>query len=235
MYDKKINNILKQTETLLKSRSEITDIQKSLKIKLVSLKEYFSVEYGIIINDLTKIIEEISKSSNETKIQELDEDSPAGKHVLFRNDEIFNLTRIGTKDWEMYTLADPMILNNIYKLRISKFNRCRNGFAINVGVSLRKLHKFLDGGISQTYGYLVKNGQKYNKGTLEYSQPAVEGDVIGVSLSEGEDDKYNLEIYKNGENLGIAYTLEKTDYYFYYGLCNNTEIEISDCYNHYYN
>jgi len=234
MYETKLNKVSETTQFLLKNQLEIKNNQKNMKVNLLSLKDFFSSEFGNIINDLSRIIESVEKTTKTNKSEEDDDESPAGKHEIFKNDEIFNITRDGTNAWELYTLADPMILNQIYKLRIKSFKSCTNSYAINVGVSVRKLFKFYDSGISQTYGYLVKNGKKWG-GCTNYSEPAEEGDIIGVSISEGDNDKYNLEIFKNGINLGVAFKLDKKDYYFFYGLCENTSIEISDCYNHYNN
>jgi len=233
MYELKLKNLKETTQTLIKNQSKIVNNQKTIKDNLLSLKDYFSSEFGIIINVISRIIESVDNNIN-NKIEEDDEQSPAGKYGIFKNDEIFTITRVGTRDWELYTLADPMILNQIYKLRIKSFKGCTNSYAINVGVSVRKLFNFYDSQITQSYGYLVKNGKKWS-GCSDYSEPAEEGDIIGVSISEGDNNKYNLEIYKNGINLGVAFNLDKKDYYFYYALCFNTSIEISECYNHYSN
>ena len=84
-------------------------------------------------------------------------------------------------------------------------------------------------------GFIAKPGQFYNcnLGAVDFALPAYEGDIIGISLKEGEDDNYAVEVFKNRKSLGILCQLPKKDYFFFIGLSENTEYEVSDCYPHY--
>ena len=126
-----------------------------------------------------------------------------------------------------------MILDHIYKLKATKFMDSSNSYAISVGVSDKLYSQDVDSGIGSTWGYLLKNGNAFRQVGKSYSGPALEGDIIGVLLKDSDENNFALEILRNDVNLGVMYVLPKTDYYFCYGLCERTEIQISDCYPHY--
>jgi len=247
-YEHKINLINKEYSILLNNQKDILLEIKTTNEDFKSLRDIFSTEFQQVIKNLTLIIESVSnlntnkskEKENENEYEninkELEEESPASKKIMYYNDEVFNIRRVGTSTWDMYSLAEPMLINIIYKIKVVKFKDSSNNYAIAVGLSERKLFKFHDPYLDKTYNYLVKNGKKYSEKGKEESISnggAEEGDIIGVSLLEGEDDNnYNMELFKNGESLGIAYSVPKMNYYFYYGIVDNTIIEISDCYNH---
>jgi len=226
---------------------ELQNIQinriKLIKSEFFSLRDYFSSEFYRVINDVTYLIEEASKlklNNNENhEHNEIDsEESPASMlSNKFRNDEIFTNLQTCEKSWTFFSLDDPMILGQIYKLRINKLDRSSNAYAIDIGVSNQKYCKLVSSGIDKLYGYLAKNGQKCSilGVTSQFAEKAKDGDIIGVSITYSNNDKYNLEIFKNGESLGIAFEIPIQDYYFCYALCSDTSIEISDCYIHYSN
>jgi len=214
-----------------------------IKSEYLSLKNYFSSEFNIVINEVTNLIVEASKSKHNNnekpENKEIDsEESPASMlSNKFRNDEIFTKLQTCETAWTFFTLDEPMILGQIYKLRINEVDRSTNSYAIDIGVSTQKYCKLVSPGIDKLYGYLAKNGNKCSiRGiTSHFAEKAKDGDIIGVSIAYEDKDVYNLEIFKNGESLGIAFEIPVEDYYFCYALCDDTSIEISDCYNHYTN
>ena len=242
-FDSKLKLLGEKSNSLLELHKIQVNQVKLIKSKFLSLKDYFSSEFNIVINEVTNLIVEASKSklnnNEKPENKEIDsEESPASMlSNKFRNDEIFTKLQTCEKSWTFYSLNDPMILNQIYKLRINEYNRSTNDYAIVVGVSIQKYCKLVCGSLNKQYGYIVKNGKKclIDGSKFQYAEKANEGDIIGVSLSIANEDKYYLEIFKNGTNLGIAFLIPIQDYYFCYALCSDTSIEISDCYSHYTN
>jgi len=244
LYNDKLRLLAEKTTSLLESKNIQVNRNNTLKSDFKSLKDYFSSEFNIVINQITNLIEETQKininleNNKNLENKEVDSDeSPASMlSNKFRSDEVFSILRKSDYTWELFTLDEPMILNQIYKLRLNEFKSSDNNYAIEVGISPKKYYKYQTGSLSLVFGYLVKNGYKFSSQSEEkFSVKAEEGDIIGVALSIANDDNYNLEIFRNGESLGIAFELPVKDYYFYYGLCTNTSIEISECYSHYEN
>jgi len=240
--DRKLKLLEENSSSLLESHKIQVNQSKILKTEILSLlKDSFSSEFGIVIQEVTNLIEETSKLKldNNQKLEnkeiELEESPAAILGNRFKNDEIFSKLQICQSTWSFFSLDEPMILNQVYKLRLREFQSISNSYAIDVGVSIQKHYKETSGSINKLYGYIVKTGEKASiKGSVTpFAEKANEGDIIGVCLSYANDEKYNLEIFKNGVSLGIAFEVPIQDYYFCYAMCNNTSIEISDGYSFY--
>jgi len=168
LYTQKLNSLSLRFNSILEQKKINVNKSSSMKSDFLSIKDYFSSNYELIIQDLTNIIDGVSNIDiNNTKTEEIEE-SPASKQTMnlcwmsdstVQGNEITLVKKTGASYWYVQSeqlLTGPFICKVSVNLLLSVNDYWKHTFGIIKENSNNISQYYMDCILFNSLGYLAK-------------------------------------------------------------------------------